>query len=306
MFDPVESRREFLPAKWWVVFLVIAFIAGSVMYRYLMHEHYGHSAAMFIGIPAVLAILLALTPKAKTATGGIVKGITLGLLVIAPLLGEGYLCILMAAPIFYAVGLVVGVPVDLARRRERGKETLSCIVLLLIPMCLEGVVPQFTVNRAQTVVATKIVNAPAASVEQVLRTSPRIDTTLPRFLRIGFPRPLKAQGQGLERGDQRAILFSGAEGDPAGYLVMRVAERRPGYVRFETISDGSKLTQWIRWDSSEVEWTPTDATHTLVTWHIHFERQLDPAWYFTPWERAAVCEAAKYLIDANATPARQP
>jgi len=88
--------------------------------------------------------------------------------------------------------------------------------------------------------------------------------------------------------------------------VMRVAEHRPGYVRFETISDGSKLTQWIRWDSSEVEWTPTDATHTLVTWHIHFERQLDPAWYFAPWERAAVRVAAGYLIDANATPAKQP
>jgi hypothetical protein len=39
-----------------------------------------------------------------------------------------------------------------------------------------------------------------------------------------------------------------------------------------------------------------------VTWTIHFNRQLDPAWYFVPWERAAVHEAARYLILANATP----
>ena len=84
---------------------------------------------------------------------------------------------------------------------------------------------------------------------------------------------------------------------------MRVAEQRPGYVRFETISDASKLTQWVRWDSSEVSWKSIDETHTEVTWKINFERQVDPAWYFVLWERAAVHEGAKYLIAANATPA---
>ena len=86
---------------------------------------------------------------------------------------------------------------------------------------------------------------------------------------------------------------------------MQVTERHPGYVRFATISDQSKLTQWVRWSSSEVEWAALDKTHTAVTWRIHFMRQLDPAWYFTPWERVAVKQAAAYLIDANATPARR-
>ncbi len=82
---------------------------------------------------------------------------------------------------------------------------------------------------------------------------------------------------------------------------MQVAERRDGFVRFETRSDGSKLTQWIWWDASEVEWHATDAQHTAVTWRIAFERELDPMWYFTPWQRLAVHEAAEYLIAANAT-----
>jgi hypothetical protein len=69
------------------------------------------------------------------------------------------------------------------------------------------------------------------------------------------------------------------------------------------VSDGSKLTQWVRWDRSEVKWRAVDARHTMVTWRVGFERQLDPAWYFVPWERAAVHEAARYLIEANATPA---
>ena len=69
---------------------------------------------------------------------------------------------------------------------------------------------------------------------------------------------------------------------------MRVADSRTGYVRFETISDSSKLLQWVCWRSSEVTYTAVDATHTKVTWRISFDRQLDPYWYFGPLERLAV------------------
>jgi hypothetical protein len=303
MSDIDKQNPKIEPAQWSVVAIVVAFAAGAFLYKLLMHERLGHSAAMFLGIPAVLAILLALAPKAKTATGGILKGITLALLVVAPLLGEGYLCILFASPLFYIVGIGVGLAMDKSRRKQGA--TLSCVALLLLPMCFEGVVPQLTFNRAQSVEVRSVVAAPADEVEHALTQGPNVTTPLPLALRIGFPRPLGAWGEGLAVGDTRTIHFAGAEGDPPGDLVMRVTERHPGYARFETVSDQSKLTQWVRWTSSEVEWTALDKGHTAVTWRIDFMRQLDPAWYFTPWERAAVKEAAAYLIDANATPVRR-
>lgn len=300
MNDTEPKASSINHAQWGIVALVIAFSAGSVLYKLLMHARFGHSAAMFIGVPAVLAILLALTPKAKSATGAIIKGITLALLIIAPLLGEGYLCILIASPLFYIVGIVIGSAVDYGRNNRN--ETLGCVALLLLPMCLEGVFPAWTFRRAQTVEVTKSVNASPALVEQQLAQSPRTDTPLPLPLRVGFPQPIKAWGDGLAIGSTRTIHFTGAEGDPPGDLVMRVTERRDGYARFETVSDASKLTQWIYWNSSEVEWRRLDPNHTQVTWRIHFDRQLDPAWYFTPWERVVVSEAARWLIEANATP----
>jgi hypothetical protein len=169
-------------------------------------------------------------------------------------------------------------------------------------MCLEGVIPKLTWNRAQVVEVTRVVRAPASEVEAALSQSPHLETALPSYLRIGFPRPLEAYGAGLTLGSTRTIHFAGAEGDPPGDLVMRVGERAPDFVRFDTVSDNSKLTQWIRWNSSEVRWSAIDAMHTRVVWRIRFERQLDPAWYFIPWERAAVREAAGFLIAANATP----
>jgi hypothetical protein len=303
MSDIGEQNRKIEPAQWSVVAIVVAFSAGALLYKLLMHERLGHSAAMFLGIPAVLAILLALAPKAKTATGGILKGITLALLVVAPLLGEGYLCIVVASPLFYAVGILVGLAMD--RQRSKRDATLSCMALFLLPMCLEGVVPQLTFNRTESVEVRSVVAAPADEIEHALTHAPNVSAPLPLPLRIGFPRPLGAWGEGLAVGDMRTIHFAGAEGDPPGDLVMRVTERRPGYARFATVSDQSKLTQWVQWTGSEVEWTALDEGHTTVTWRIHFMRQLDPAWYFAPWERAAVKEAAAYLIDANAKPARR-
>lgn len=300
MFEETESKRTIAPAQWWVIALVVACTGASLFYRIFINRGLGRSSAMFLGVPVILAILLALTPKARTVTGGIIKGITLALLIVAPILGEGYLCILFASPLFYMVGILVGIGVD-TFRRNRGT-TLTCIALALLPLCMEGVAPQLTWRRGESVAVSRVIPAPVKAVETSLSQSPRVGTKLPRFLRIGFPRPLEAQGQGLSVGATRRIHFAGAEGDPPGDLVMGIAERRPGYARFETVSDNSKLTQWLQWDDSEVEWAPVDAGHTRVTWRIHFKRQLDPAWYFAPWERAAVRAAAAFLITANATP----
>jgi hypothetical protein len=302
MSEPNQQPTKIQPAQWRLIVLVIALTVGSVLYKWLMHEQLGHSAAMFLGIPAVLAILLALTPKAQTATGGILKGITLALLVIAPLLGEGYLCILVASPLFYLIGIIVGLISDHERRKS--KTTLSCVALLLTPVCLEGVFPKWSFTRSQSVDATQIVSLPAQAVQQSLAQNLKVATPLPLLLRIGFPRPLAARGQGLAVGDTRTVHFSGAEGDPPGDLVLRVADSRHGLVRFHTVSDTSKLTQWIHWTGSQVEWKALDANRTQVTWRIYFERQLDPAWYFAPWEHLVAQQAAAYLIDANISTAR--
>jgi len=297
----IDETDKIGPAQWTLIAVAISLAAGSFFYRYLMPNHRWQSSAMFIGLPTVLAVLLALTPRAKTVTGGIMKGLTLFLLMIAPLLGEGWLCILMASPLFYLVGAIVGWVADWDNKR-RGTR-LSCLVLVLLPLSLEGVLPQLTVERSQTVRVTRIVNAPADAVERSLAASPRVTERVPEWISKGFPQPLAAWGSGLEVGGRRTIHFAGAEGDPPGDVVMRVADHQRGYVRFETVSDSSKLTQWVRWTSGEVDWKAIDAQRTSVTWTIHFDRQLDPAWYFAPWERAAVHEAARYLILANATPA---
>lgn len=303
MADPEEvvslERRERLRN---VLIVAGAYTASALLYKLLFREGLGHTSLLFIGLPGVLAILLALAPQAGTAKGSIVKGITLALLLLAPLVGEGYLCILLASPLFYAIGLAVGAGIDASRRKAA---TLRCAAVLLVLLSLDGTLLP-THEREEVVTVTRVIPASAMAVHEALGAAPGFTPPLPRFLRLGFPRPVAATGSGLAPGATRTIHFTGAEGDPPGDLTLRVASSSDSEIVFVAQDDTSKLSQWLLWQSSRVRWQPVDATHTRIVWQTTFRRQLDPAWYFGPWERYAVRKATGYLIDTCATPSSLP
>ncbi len=289
-------------ARWNTVFIILAVSFAALFYRVLVSHKLEQTALLFIGIPTALAVLVAMTPKARTVTGAILKALTIGLLMAAPLLGEGFVCILMASPIFFAVGIVIGKLVDLSKRESRGTTT-GLLLLVFLPMSFEGVSERLSFPREETVAVERVVAAPAAEVEHALGEPLRLGESLPLFLRPGFPRPVGAAGRGLQVGDRRTIHFAGGEGPP-GDLVLEVAETKPGFVRFRFVSDHSRIAHWLAWRASEVRWVAVDATHTRVAWTLSYRRNLDPAWYFGPWERYAVGVAAGHLIQAGATPGR--
>jgi hypothetical protein len=144
-----------------------------------------------------------------------------------------------------------------------------------------------------------VVTATPAEVERSLAGPMRFDAPLPPFLRLGFPVPAAASGQGLRVGDLRSVTLAGHH---TGTLVMAVASSAPGRVVFTPVEDGSYVVHWLTWRSAEVRWRAVPGG-TEVRWTLRWRRRLDPAWYFGPLERHGVRIAAGYLIDALATPA---
>jgi hypothetical protein len=63
----------------------------------------------------------------------------------------------MASPIFYLVGLLVGAIVDW--NREKRQTTLSCRLLILLPMSIEGSSPWLSFNREERAQASEVVTA---------------------------------------------------------------------------------------------------------------------------------------------------
>jgi hypothetical protein len=173
---------------------------------------------------------------------------------------------------------------------------------------MEGVFPATSLNRDETVTASRVVDASPHEVAAAIASVPRFDRALPLVLRAGFPRAEAARvdwRHGREhlviriRGGE--IRFDGTE-PPTGELTLRVEERSSQRVRWSVVSDSSHTTHYLRWRESVVEWHAMGNRQTAVTWHLRYSRDLDPAWYFGPMQRHVASAAAGFLIDAVATP----
>jgi hypothetical protein len=286
------------------VAVLMAVGAAAVFYRLLFYHRLQQTSALFIGIPVVLAIATVFVPS-RSATGVALKSVTIGLLISLLFLGEGMLCVLMSAPLFYLVALLIGWAVSEVRTpTDRGWLSSWIALMSVIPMSLEGVTPMTTVPRHVTVHEARIVNASAASIDAAIQQQPRFERALPRFLSMGFPRPTSTRIQG----DRWVIRMRGGEMrlngmEPrAGDLVLVRDGRGGNFISWRAVSDDSHMTHFLNWQTSRVEWTPIDARTTRVTWTLQYRRGLDPAWYFGPMERYAMTLAAGYLIDTVATP----
>lgn len=276
--------------------LILCLTAFVIGYRWLVSHQLEQTAALFIGLPSFLAVLVVLSPRAETATQMILKGTTLALLLSGVVLQEGVVCILMAAPLFYAVGLVVGLLVDRSRKRRS-----MMLLLPMFAMSVEGVTPEVSFPRAERVEVAAVIDAPAHEVEAALAARPAYTRPLPWFLRIGFPRPTHTEGEGLRPGATRRIHFAGGEGTP-GDLVLRVTERGEGYVRFTVEKNDSHIAHWLTWEFDEVRWQAIAPDRTRVVWSTSWQRDLDPAWYFRPLQRYAMRLAARTNLENVATP----
>lgn len=293
---PPPPRRRITRDQWTIVVVILALTAAGILYRVFVVQKFEQTAALFIGLPAVLALLLTLTPQAKSATGVIMKSMTVALLMAGPILGEGFICVIMAAPLFYLVGAIIGMLVDRGRRKERPISLQAVVLLPILLVSLEGTTPMLSFPRGQQVTVKKIVNGSPADVERMLARQPVFDRALPAYLRMKFPLPVATSGEGLTLGAQRRIHFAGGEGKP-GDLALRITERAPSSVTFTAQSDTSHIAHWLTWRASRVSWRAAGAGRTEVEWTIAYDRELDPAWYFAPWERYATRLAAGYLID---------
>ena len=292
-----------------VAALVGAVALASLAYQGLVAHGLQQTAALFVGLPALLAIVVIFSVTPRTATGVACKAVTVGLLVSMLFLGEGILCVVMSAPLFYAIAVAIASSIDLIHRRREKATLFSCLlVLALVPMSLEGVTDFTTFDREESVAASKIVHGSPQAVERALFEPPRFDRARPLYLRAGFPSPVSTRiDRGLDpvrwviqlRGGE--MRLNGMEAR-TGDLILELEEARAGLVRWRAVSDSSHVTHFLTWREVIVQWEPVDASTTKVTWTLRYRRGLDPSWYFGPMERYAAGLAAGYLIDAVATP----
>ncbi|MFC7585365.1 hypothetical protein ACFQYP_17750 [Nonomuraea antimicrobica] len=175
--QPQQKARRLLAG------VLAALFAAMLLYRVLHEGHLEQTALFYVGIPAVIAVTVALTARPRSTVGMVMASITVALALAGPLLGEGIVCLVLAAPLFYLVGGLVGVLIDEVRRRT-GKGRMGLLLMpLVMAAALEGTVA--SMPRADEVSVT--VSAAGTDVERVLAAQPRFGPVESPFLRLGFP-----------------------------------------------------------------------------------------------------------------------
>lgn len=131
---PALDRSRLKQARTSLVLLVIAFALVYSVFTILMSSSYRYTSLLFVGLPAILAVIITLSPPAKSTHAAVAKAITLMLLLTGIFAIEGLICILVAAPLFYLVGLGVASGIDFFRERKEGDGKSGAHLIVAFPL----------------------------------------------------------------------------------------------------------------------------------------------------------------------------
>ena len=259
------------------------------------------TAALYIGLPMLLAVTIALieteTPRATTY-----KVLTIALLLSPLLIGEGFICMLLAAPIMYAVAFIVGSLLNMMFTKKDKKVHAAAGLALIFLLALEGVSPLMTVERMNEVTVEKIVALPAEKVKAALAGPLKYDNRPKSFYTWLFLPPDRVTGAGLEAGDRRVMTMTYNKwivtNKWTGDITFEVAASGPDFVTFRLVEDKSYMALYMDWQDATTRFERIDDNHTKVTQTIRYRRKLDPSWYVGPMEKAAVRDAAETIINS--------
>jgi hypothetical protein len=305
--------RRFSKAQRQLVGFILVIAIVDIAYRLVYATGFQRTAALYVGIPTLLAIGLALLPSSKSAIGTIMRGSTLAVMIACVILPEGLLCLIFVLPLIVIIGLIVGSSIDASRAKNRRKSRpLMLIGLPLLLLSSEGVVGS-PINPHDAVKSSVVIQAKPADIAAALAKTPTFGAELPMFLTVGFNRPISASGSGLAVGDERTIEFTGGTHDDHplrlfgltgtrsvdhhSHMRLTITESTPGRVVFSIDHDTTMLERWADLDRAVVTWEPLDASHVRVTWRFEYQRLLSPTVYFGPLQRFGLSEAADYLLD---------
>ena len=306
--QPTETEKEGLEQKTLFkkrpVITLLALTLVSVVYRLLIGTDYATTSALYVGIPALMAIGLSFVPTPRTVTGNILLWSTIFLLGIGILAIEGLICILIILPFFLAIGFIIGIFIDRARAKKKATWKAQCSFLIASGLLsLEGTREDLSFNRNETVIVERSTSMTPREFEVALAKGPDFGSAdLPFLLSALFPTPLAtANTESLEPGAVWTIPFDHGEASPRS-LTVQVETRTNRSVTFTPTQDLTEYGKWLKWERITWIWKETPEGGTHITATFAFERRLDPAFYFSPLQRWGVAQAGEHFLDAILQP----
>ncbi|WP_372339653.1 hypothetical protein [Nocardiopsis sp. CC223A] len=291
-------------SRWLLAALVLVLLAVVVTFRLTHWGGLDQTSLFYLGLPAGIALLVVFTARPRSAMGVSMTALTVVLAMSAVILGEGMVCLVIAAPLLYGVVALVAAIATAIARGGRGSQQALFAVPLLFALTLEGVAGTSFLPRADQGDGSASTGAAPAEVAAALAAPPAYGPFEAVFLRaVPFPEPVAATGTGLEVGATRRIEFTprttlrvGSEPTPR-HMELEVVESEVradgGRVVFEVTEDAA-FAKWMDMHRATATWT-ADGDGTRMDWTIDYDRTYEPSWYFGPIQAYTTDLAATYL-----------
>ena len=273
---------------------VAAMLIASAAFRFFVFERFEQTTLLYIGLPALITVLMIrFSKKPKTSFGIAFYAITLFLLMAGIFLGEGTVCLIMAAPIFYGVAALVIWVKKLVDKQNKSK--FYTIVLIPLLLVIGEVHNINTEPQIQNVTVTRIIDGSASL--NALNKSPDFMSDLPGFFQLGFPEPKRVTGSGIEVGSYREITFVSSTKGP-GILRFEIVESSASELVFMAVFDDTHINHWMTWKKVKVTLDANADGTSTITWSTDYYCDLAPTWYFEPLEAYAIETSTNYLISS--------
>lgn len=267
----------------------------------IFHEQWDGNAVLYVGLPFLLSLLVAVILKPETIIGESLKVLTLLIILSMIVFREGVICVVMAAPVLYLFTFVIGLVIQTFVNRKKAKQRLlmSPLALVFALMSIEGSTPVLTFERANTITAVQVINADVESIKAALAKPAAFAAERPMLTAI-FPAPVKSYGGGLTPGNTRTVDFVYYKhvffNPHKGSTTFQVSQVDDNSVVFTVPRDTSYIANYLKWHFAKVQWQAVGKGKTQVKWTLSWDRELDPAWYFGPMQDFYVHKTAEFML----------
>ncbi len=280
-------------ANWILAGLIAGF--GAVAFAVAVWQGRTDSALLFVALPTLLAAGLVLA-RSDTTHGRVFRITSVGLLLSAVAFHEGAICVLLAAPLVYAVAHTVTALVQWAKKQSKTYALLPVPFLLLSG--LEGATDQLRINPDQSIKVVRVVALTPEEVRVRLAQGPHPTAVRSIPLRLlGMPTPQSVTGDGLTPGDRWLFAYPGSSHGPGGHIRTEIQRGDPNHLAFSFVEDTAITARWFTWQHAELSWRALGHEQTEITLAISYRRGLDPSWYFGPLQNGLLREGAGHLLD---------
>jgi len=285
--------------RFWLPGFLLAAAAGTIVTAVSVSRGV-LNAGVWIGVPLALGCMLGYAGRFR-ALAAILIAITVAGSVAIGMMSlslAGVFCGLTLAGVFFGP-LLLGVALGALLRHilksspYSQRAYLRSLVFLLIPIVwilVEGAGPD--PDHVAVVVTKRSIAAAPADVWDALMFYEEVDAEPPLLLRLGLPRPVRAEGSMRRAGDVKVCIYEHGE------LHKRITRVEPHHrIDFEVTHQQIGFERSVSLRSGAFTLTPAANGRTHMALSTGYTPHLAPRFVWGPIERLAVRTLHNHVVD---------